>query len=112
MKSFIFIVGFILISLNCAIGLTLQDYAVHNMLFSNASIALSVGLIYLLLSSKVGDGMKIGLTIFFGLTGILRFIFALLSEESLRSNYSFLLFMIILSFELILFAVAKALRNK
>ena len=83
------------------------------MLFrSDLSILLSTGLLYIIYQMKNADGFKIGYTLLFGLTGLIRFICAVSSSSEFKNNYAVLIFIILLCIEGLLIFVSHAMRNK
>ena len=112
MKNIFVITGVILVLINTTVGLIFQDYATHKMLFGDLSIALSTGLLFLTYSLKTSDGFKIGYTLIFGISGLIRFICAILSTDELKNNIVLLIFIIILSVEGLLVFISHSLRNK
>jgi hypothetical protein len=112
MKKSILAVGGILILLNTIISMIFQDYATHKMIFGDMSIALSTSLLYLIYKVQTSDGFKIGNTLLFGLSGLIRFICAVSSSSELKNNYALLIFIIVLCIEGLLIFVSHAMRNK
>ena len=112
MKSTLIVTGVVLILINTVAGLIFQDYATHKMLFADLSIILTTGILFLLYQMKTADGFKIGFTLLFGLTGLLRFICAVSSGDEFKNNYALLIFIIIFCLECVLIFVSHAMRNK
>ena len=112
MKKTILAVGGILILLNTVISVIFQDYATHKMIFGDLSIAFSIGLLYLAYKLQTSDGFKIGYTLLFGLTGLIRFVCAVSSSNEFKNNYAVLIFIILLCIEGLLIFVSYAMRNK
>lgn len=112
MKNSIVLTGFILVLINTIVGLIFQDYDTHKMLFGDLSIALSTGLLFLTYSLKTSDGFKIGYTLIFGLTGLIRFICAVSSSSEFKNNYAILIFIFLLCIEGLLVFLSHAMRNK
>lgn len=101
MKNLIFIIGALLIVLNTLIGLIISDYATLNFLLADLSIVLSVGLLYFVACSKMANGYKIGLTLFFLFTGIVRFLCVAFISSVWENNILLLVAVGILLFELV-----------
>ena len=112
MKKSILLTGVIIVLINTATGLIFQDYAPHKMLFADFSIVLTTALLYLVYQMKTADGFKIGYTLFFALTGLIRFTCAISSSSEFKNNYAVLIFIIFLCIEGILIFVSHAMRNK
>jgi hypothetical protein len=112
MKIAIFFTGLILVIINTVSGLILEDYETQNMLFADFSIIITTGLLYLVYQMKNADGFKIGYTLLFGLTGLIRFIIALSSSSELKNNIAVLIFIIIICLECVLMFVSHSMRNK
>ena len=101
MKNLILIIGTLLIALNTLIGLIVSDYATFNFLFTDLGLAFSALILYLVACSKMADGYKIGLTILFFFTGIVRCFCVALAPKILTDNVFFIVALCILFFEII-----------
>jgi hypothetical protein len=112
MKKSILFLGFILILLNSAIGMIVSGYNPINVGLVDISIAISTGLIYYTSVSTMNDGFKIGLNYLFVFSGVIRAICALLFLGDIKNSLSLIIFMIILSIEIILIFVSENLKNK
>jgi hypothetical protein len=112
MKKTILIIGILLIILNTLIGTMSSGYQQNNIVLVDLSLILSTGLIYGLFESKLADGFKIGLTVLFLITGFIRMLVALFSNENVTDNFSIIILLVILTFEIICFVVSKFLNNK
>jgi len=112
MKNIILITGTLLIALNTLIGLILADYTTLNFLLANLSIALSAVIIYFATCSKIVDGFKIGLTVLFFFTGIIRFLCVALASKTLENNMFFIVAVTILFFEIICLSTSIMISKK
>jgi len=112
MKKTLILTGIILVFINTMTALIFQDYATHKMVFADFSLILTTCLLYIMYQMKTADGFKIGYTLLFGLTGLLRFIFAISSSSKFQNNYAVLIFIIILCIECLLIFVSKVMSNK
>jgi hypothetical protein len=112
MKKIILIIGIVLIILNTLIGFMSSSYNESNIVLVDISLLISIGLIYGLFETKLADGFKIGLTVFFIITGFIRMLVALFSNEDVKDNFSIIILLVILTFEIICFVVSKYLTNK
>lgn len=112
MKKSILFLGFILILLNSAMGVILSGYNPINVGLVDLSIAISTGLIYYTSVSPMNDGFKIGLNYLFNFSGIIRAFCALFINGEIKNSLSLIIFMIILSIEIILIFVSENLKNK
>lgn len=112
MKNNILPIGVILTFLNTIIGLVLSDYSNFNMVFADVSILASTGIVYYLFQSTIADGFKIGLSFFFLLTGVARFICAVFSNEQLENNIAFILFICLVAVEVVIYFLGKNLSSK
>jgi len=106
MKNLILIIGTLLIVLNTLIGFIVTDYATMNFLLTDLSLALSAGIIYFVACSKMANGYKIGLALFFLFTGIIRVFCMVFIPSVLENNVLLLVAVGILLFELVCVAVA------
>ena len=112
MKNSILLTGVIVIFINTTAGIIFQDYSTHKIYFSDLSITLSTGLLYFMYQLKTADGFKIGFSIFFIFSGLVRFICSIISPNEINNNIALLIFIIFLAIEIILFFVSKNLNNK
>ena len=112
MKNLILIIGTLLIALNTLIGLILSDYATQNFLLADFSLALSTGIIYYVVCSKMANGFKIGLTVLFFFTGIVRFLCVAVASKTLGNNVFFVVALAILFFEIICLAASVMISKK
>jgi hypothetical protein len=112
MKNVVLISGSLIVVINSISALIFQDYELHKMFFADFSIIFSTGLIYLMYTNKHSDGFKIGYTLLFVLTGLIRFVCAVSSSSEFKNNYAVLTFIIVLSLEIILMLVSNLMRNK
>jgi hypothetical protein len=112
MKKSILFLGFIFILINSAIGMIVSVYNPINVGLVDISIAISTGLIYYTSVSPMNDGFKIGLNYLFVFSGVIRAICALLFLGDIKNSLSLIIFMIILSIEIILIFVSENLKNK
>ncbi len=112
MKNIVFLVGICLILLNSVAGLYIFNYSTPGLLASIISILISTFLVYSILASTLADGLKIGLSFFYGLTGLSRFASAIFFPDHFASSYAFLIFSIVLVIEIVSYALAVALNNK
>jgi hypothetical protein len=112
MKNSFILIGGLLLLINTVTCLIFQDYEVYKMLFADLSIVITTSILYLLYKLDNADGFKIGLTVVFAITGLIRFFCAVLSINQFENNFGLLLFIIILSIESIMLFISKILRNK
>jgi hypothetical protein len=112
MKNLILLTGIVLVLINTTAGLIFQDYETHRMLFADLSIIITAGLLYMMYQMKNADGFKIGYTLFFGITGFVRFICAISTSSEFKNNFALLIFIIIFCIECVLIFVSHAMRNK
>lgn len=110
-NSFLFLGG-ILVLINTTVGLVFNSYNPFNMVMADISILLSIALIYGAYTSKMADGFKIGFTVVFAITGLVRFICSVVSSDQFKDNMAFLVFIIFLAFEGLIFFVGHSLKNK
>ena len=112
MKNNILLIGVITTFLNTIIGLILSDYSNFNMVFADVSILTTTGMVYYLFQSSFADGFKIGLSFFFLLSGVARFLCAVFSSDQMENNIAFIVFMCFIAIEAISYFVAKYLSSK
>lgn len=112
MKKTVLIIGGIIILLNTIIGGISSAYQVFNVQLVDVSIIFTVLLLYNIVESQIADGFRIGLTVLYSITGLIRVVCALSSNENVKDNLSILMLLIILAFELICFVISKFLDNK
>jgi len=112
MKNSFLVLGGILVLINTVVGLVFNSYNHFNMVMADLSILLSTILLYAAYRSSIADGFKIGFTIFFAITGLIRFICSVVSPEQFKDNMAFLIFIIFLAIEGLSFFVGNSLKNK
>lgn len=112
MKKTVIIIGVVLLLLNTIIGGLSSSYQDFNVELVDVSILLTVVLLYNVVESQIADGFRIGLSVLFSTTGFIRVLLALSSHQDIKDNWSILLLLVILAFELICFVVSKFLDNK
>ncbi|MDC1384751.1 hypothetical protein N8329_02090 [Crocinitomicaceae bacterium] len=112
MKNSFLVLGGILFLINTTIGLIFSSYNPFNMVMVDISILLSTALIYGAYISKMADGFKIGFTVLFAITGLIRFVCSVVSPEQFKDNMAFLVFIIFLAIEGLSFFVGNSLKNK
>ena len=83
-----------------------------NMVFADVSILTSTGMVYYLFQSSFADGFKIGLSFFFLLSGVARFLCAVFSSEEMENNIAIIVFMCFIAIEAISYFAAKYLSSK
>jgi hypothetical protein len=98
--------------LNTIIGLIISCYEPLNYLLADLSLALSTGIIYGVICSKVTNGFKIGLTSLFFITGIIRCLCVALASTTLANNISYIVAVAILFFEIICLSTSVMISNK
>ncbi len=112
MKNIITIIGVILIIINTAASLIFPSYSTFQMLMGNLSIALSAALVFVSYNLQTADGFKIGYTLLFIFSGLIRFICAIISEAGFKNSISAFLFIIIFSIEIFLVFVSYKMKGK
>jgi len=105
MKKIVLIIGLLLLVFNTLIGLIISTYEPFNYLLTDLSIVLTTIFIFVLASSKIDDGFKIGLTVLFSITGIIRFLLLLFIPQQWENNGLFIGVVGILAFEIICLTV-------
>ena len=86
MKKIVLIIGGLLLLFNTLVGLIISAYEPFYYLLTDLSIALTTALILILVYSRVDDGFKIGLTVFFSITGVIRFLMLLFIPQQWENN--------------------------
>jgi hypothetical protein len=112
MKNSFLLLGGLLVLINSTVGLVFESYNTFNMAMADVSIMLSIGLIYGAYNSAMADGFKIGFTVLFAVSGLIRFICSVVSPEQFKNNLALLVFIIFLSIEFLVFFVGNNLKNK
>lgn len=112
MKNSFLVLGGLLLLINTTIGLVFSSYKPFNMALADVSIVLSTALIYGAYKSIMADGFKIGFTVLFAITGLIRFVCSVVSPEQLKDNIAFLVFIIFLAIEGLSFFLGYNLKNK
>jgi len=112
MKRSISLIGGVLILLNTIIGLVMSSYSNFNIVFADVSILTTTGMVYYLFQSSFADGFKIGLSFFFLLSGVARFLCAVFSSDQMENNIAIIVFMCFIAIEAISYFAAKYLSSK
>jgi len=112
MKNSFLVLGGLLVLINTTIGLIFSSYKIFNMAMADVSILLSTALIYSAYKSAIADGFKIGFTVAFAITGLIRLICSIISAEQFKDNIALLVFIVFLAGEGLCFFVANGLKNK
>jgi len=112
MKKTILIIGALLIVLNTVVGLVISSYEPLNFLMADLSIALSAGIMYFVACSKMADGFRIGLSVFFSFTGLVRYFCMALMPSALEDNVVILVAAGVLMLELACVAGASFANKK
>ena len=71
---------------NTLAGLIISAYKPFNYLLTDLSVILTTTFIFILVSSKIDDGFKIGLSVLFSITGITRFILLVFISQQFENN--------------------------
>ena len=87
MKNSFLVLGGLLVLINTMIGLVFSSYNPFNIVMADISILLSTTLIYGAYKSKMADGFKIGFTILFAITGLIRFVCSVVSLAHLMKHF-------------------------
>lgn len=112
MKNVILILGGIALTLNTLIGFLTSSFDSFHLLLTDVSILLSFAFIYLNMQSDNKDGFKVGLSIVYALSGMLRYVFALLAKSEIKDNPFLILLTIFIFIELACFALARFLSSR
>jgi predicted anti-sigma-YlaC factor YlaD len=112
MKNNLVILGGLLVVINSTMGVVLGGYKPFNLVLADFSILLSITMLYVAYKSSIADGFKIGFTVLFALTGLIRFICCVIATEQIKNNIALLVFLVFLSSEFMALFVARNLRNK
>lgn len=107
MKNTILISGFGLVLINTIAGLIMSNYSNFNMLFVDVSLILTTVILWINTASNFADGFKIGLSMAYSLTGLIRFLCALLAANQFENNYTIIIFLVIVGFEYLVYMLAK-----
>lgn len=100
MKNLLVIIIAAVAIFNTLLGVTINGYEMNTCMLVNLSLAITAGLLFWLLASKIADALKITISILFFLTGIVR-------ATLMLFNLSYGIFFIgILLLELVIMAIA------
>jgi hypothetical protein len=112
MRKIILVIGSVLVLLNTIAGLIFQNYEINRVLFSDLSLICSLIIYFFLNKINISDGFKIGLTLVYIFTGIIRFFLAITANNYFENNYSLFVFIGIIGLECIALYISKQLTNK
>ena len=112
MYKIILVSGTILVVLNTLLSQMWDSYSSFNVIMVDLSIILSTLFLAGLYYSSIADGFKIGFTVWFLITGFIRFICAIVMIDDLSQNIAFFIFLTFLGVEVLCIIVGKVLHNK
>ena len=112
MKNVFIMMGIALIVINSMAGLVISDYMAGPMMLGNLSIVLSTAILYITYRLPIADGFKIGYTLLFAFTGLIRLISSFFMSPQIENNFAIFFFVTILMIETLFVFVSYALRNK
>jgi hypothetical protein len=111
MKNLLLIAGVILIVFNTLIGLMISKYAPFNYLMVDLSILISTVLIYLFSNTNISDAYKIGLTVLFAITGLIKVVCSIVAPQHFKDNFLIVVVLGIISFEVLCLMSAFAMKK-
>ena len=109
MKNIFLMVGLVLVIINSMAAFVIPDYVNGAMMFGNISIILTTAVIYISYLLPIADGFKIGYTLLFSFTGLIRLICCL---PQIQSGFSIFFFVAILMMEVLFVFISYTIRNK
>ena len=112
MRKIILIIGILLILLNTVLGLLITNYSVFNFLLADASLLLSMVITYFTTHGKMANGFKIGLSVLFSFTGLMRYLCAVFASESLANNALLIITIGLLFFEIACLGICLMVSEK
>lgn len=112
MKKIFLATALILLLINTSIGLIFQNYTISKVLLADISITLTFVMLYISESIQTADGFRIGYAGILSITGISRFICALMLGQEVKNSISLIIFIILFGIECILLLVTYSMRNK
>jgi len=112
MKNSILFIGLVLILINTALGFIISGYKPFNMTMVDISLLCTIAAIYGSSVSKMADGFKIGFTLLFSITGLIRLGCSLIASSEIINNGAFIAFIALLAFETVCIIIGIALKNK
>lgn len=111
MKKLFLIVGFILIVLNTLTGLMISIYSTFNYLMVDLSLLFSTVLVYLFSNSTISEGYKIGLTILFAITALVKVVCSIAAPQHFQDNFLIVIVLGIIIFEILCLMSAFAVKK-
>ena len=111
MKKLLLIAGFILIVLNTLVGLMITKYSSFNYLMVDLSLLISTALIYLFSNSNISDGYKIGLTVLFSITGLVKVVCSIAAPQHFQDNFLMVVVLGLITFEALCLMTAFAMKK-
>ena len=112
MYKIILVLGTILVVLNTLLSLMWDSYSSFNVIMGDFSLVLSTLFLASLYYSSIADGFKIGFTVWFLITGFIRFICAIVMVDNLSQNIAFFIFLTFVGLEVLCLFVGRVLQNK
>lgn len=111
MKNLFISSGVILIILNTLAGLLITKYQPFNYILVDLCLLISTVFTYLIATSNISPGFKIGLNILFSLTGLIKIICCISARPHFNDNYLIVATLGIISFEIICLLSAFAMKK-
>lgn len=112
MKKIVLIIGGLIFLINTIIGSIFSSYDDFNVILVDINILITIGLLYFLIDSKISDGFKIGLTVLFSITGLIRVLISFFFSENIKDNFSIIILLFLLALEIICLLVSRYLTEK
>lgn len=112
MKNLALITGVMLLVFNTLIGLIVSTYSEFNFLMVDISIVISTTLVYVISSTRLDDGYKIGLSWLFIFTGLIRIACCIALPNYAKNNIVLFLIVGVTLFELLCISVCYIISNK
>ena len=112
MRKIIITIGFVLILLNSIIGFVISGYNPFNIIMVDVSLFFTTSVIYFSLQSNMPDGFKIGYTVIFSFTGLMRLICSVIAQSDFTNNFAFVGFAILLCLEIVCVVIGLSLKDK
>lgn len=111
-KNIILLVASLVIFFNTIAGVLLTSYSAVSCLSFDLSLLFTAIFCYILFAQNLDDGLKIGMSSFFVLSGIIRGVCMFLMGDTVEDNIALLVALAILTIEIVCMCVVFYLNKK
>ncbi len=111
MKKLLIDSGIVFLILNTLVGFLISSYQPFHFLSVNLIILVSVTLLYILTISDTSQGYKIGLSVLFVITGVIKAICIIVGPAQFQNNYFLIVALLVLAIEIVCLMTAMTVKK-